>query len=123
MMRGTDALARGCEFHGFPVVAGETLLGFVARSKLLDVLGACVAVVFCVLLTCACDGGAGTLLAEENTGAQTCTFAVRFGVGGADLSALLEDALQLRKEIPLELVLDMFRKLVRPSLSLLLGGC
>jgi hypothetical protein len=30
----------------------------------------------------------------------------------ADLSPLLEDAMQLRKEVPLELVVNMFRKLV-----------
>jgi len=30
----------------------------------------------------------------------------------ADLSPLLEDTMQLRKEVPLELVVNMFRKLV-----------
>ena len=40
----------------------------------------------------------------------------------ADLSPLLEDAMQLRKEVPLELVVNMFRKLVSLS-SLLLPDC
>ena len=35
----------------------------------------------------------------------------------ADLSPLLEDTMQLRKEVPLELVVNMFRKLVSSTFN------
>jgi hypothetical protein len=38
----------------------------------------------------------------------------------ADLSPLLEDTMQLRKEVPLELVVNTFRKLVSSLLELLM---
>ncbi|KAI0306096.1 Cl-channel protein [Multifurca ochricompacta] len=79
------------EYHGFPVVRNGTLLGYVAREKLKSFLEPLL------------DGSGGETRIGHFSGAQDGET--------ADLSPLLEDAMQLRKEVPLELVVNMFRKL------------
>ncbi|ETW79134.1 chloride channel [Heterobasidion irregulare TC 32-1] len=73
------------EYQGFPAVGNKKLLGFVAREKLKAYI-------------------------ELD---RKCSFSQRTSPSAdmLDLSALLEDVLQLRKDLPLELVVSMFRKL------------
>ncbi|KZT07272.1 Cl-channel protein, partial [Laetiporus sulphureus 93-53] len=109
-------VVRGERFHGFPVVCGERLVGYVTRERLRAYIE--------------------PLLEEDQaSGVQRrCTFVPRRRDGGGyndrgdrmnangdssaadteliDLSTLLEEAvLQLRPEMPLELVVSMFQKL------------
>ncbi|KAI0352159.1 hypothetical protein OH77DRAFT_1428938 [Trametes cingulata] len=92
-----EELVKRHTYHGFPVLHGDQLLGFVLRDK----LRVCI----------------GTLLAEDSANDRRCTFlpASRVPADGSDmvnLSPLLEEAvLQLRKDVPLELVVHMFQKL------------
>ncbi|KAI0372598.1 hypothetical protein BV20DRAFT_33678 [Pilatotrama ljubarskyi] len=92
-----DELVRRHTYHGFPVIHGDQLLGFVLKDK----LRACIE----------------TLLAEGSEGDRRCTLlpAGRVSTDDSsmlDLSPLLEEAvLQLRKDVPLELVVNMFQKL------------
>ncbi|KAH9056720.1 Cl-channel protein [Lactarius vividus] len=79
------------KYHGFPVVRDGILLGYVAREKLKSFIE--------------------PLLSESGTATCIGSFAGVQGSDSADLSPLLEDAMQLRKEVPLELVVNMFRKL------------
>ncbi|KAN0129315.1 chloride channel [Lactarius tabidus] len=76
------------KYHGFPVVRDGILLGYVAREKLKK-----------------------PFLSETGAATRIGSFADAQGSDSADLSPLLEDAMQLRKEVPLELVVNMFRKL------------
>ncbi|KAI0773298.1 chloride channel [Trametes elegans] len=91
-----DELVKRHKFHGFPVVHGEQLLGFVLRDNL--------------------RASIATLLAEDPSVNRKCTFLppgrVPEGSGMINLTPLLEEAvLQLRKDVPLELVVSMFQKL------------
>ena len=52
------------------------------------------------------------LLSESGGATRVGKFRGPHDGDSADLSPLLEDAMQLRKEVPLELVVNMFRKLV-----------
>ncbi|KIP04518.1 hypothetical protein PHLGIDRAFT_109438 [Phlebiopsis gigantea 11061_1 CR5-6] len=91
--------ARKHGFHGFPVVSGEMLVGFVVREKLRAHLE--------------------RLITEDVDGAlnetQQWTFiksAARANPELVNLSSLLDEAvLQLRKEVPLQLVVNMFQKM------------
>ncbi|KAF8196803.1 chloride channel [Mycena galopus ATCC 62051] len=90
-----DNLLKDHDFHGFPVVRRQEFLGFVTRDKL--------------RLTIA------PLLLEDSQRAKRCVFSSRISSGPdeeVDLSALLEEAiLQLRQEVPKELVVNMFQKM------------
>ncbi|KAI9433558.1 Cl-channel protein [Lactarius indigo] len=79
------------KYHGFPVVRDGILLGYVAREKL--------------------KGFIEPLLSESGAATHIGSFTGAQSSDSADLSPLLEDAMQLRKEVPLELVVNMFRKL------------
>ncbi|KAF8889352.1 Cl-channel protein [Infundibulicybe gibba] len=86
------------DFHGFPVVREQELLGYITRDKLKLVVA--------------------PLLSEEDTPEhhKKCSFSRRHSSllehERIDLTAALEDAvLQLRKEVPQELVVSMFQKL------------
>lgn len=91
----TDNLTRKYNFHGFPVVRDAELVGYVTRDKLLE-----------------------SFFAREPATLSTrrCTFSSRRSAAEdnlENLSSLVEEAiLQLRKEQPQELVVDMFQKLV-----------
>ncbi|KAI8996437.1 chloride channel [Trametes punicea] len=103
-----DELVKRHTFHGFPVVYGDQLLGFVLRDK----LRACIE----------------SLLAEDPNLDRKCTFLppnrVAEGDSGMEnLSPLLEEAvLQLRKDVPLELVVNMFQKLNLRHILFTQGG-
>lgn len=90
-----DNLTRKYNFHGFPVVRDAELVGYVTRDKLIE-----------------------SLFAREPATLSTrkCTFSSRRSAAEdnlENLSNLVEEAmLQLRKEQPQELVVDMFQKLV-----------
>lgn len=96
-LQDIDQVVRTYRFHGFPVLFGDELVGYVTRDRLKTTLA--------------------PLLAEDATsGAQRkCTFAARPTESNAaviDLSPLLEESvLHLRKEMPLELVVSMVQKL------------
>ncbi|TCD69139.1 hypothetical protein EIP91_008615 [Steccherinum ochraceum] len=97
-------------FHGFPVVRGERLLGYVGRDELKAYLGEQIFVLVCErCLTVR----VASLIAED--GQRKCTFSKDVASIEADfinLSALLDEAvLQLRKEAPLQLVVNMFQKM------------
>ncbi|KAL6309304.1 chloride channel [Sparassis latifolia] len=96
------------KFHGFPVVYGDQLVGYVTRDRL--------------------RAAVEPLLAEDkSSGApRRCTFLVLPGASDSELvnlSTMLEEAvLQLRKEMPLELVVSMFQKLNLRQVLLSQGG-
>ncbi|KAM5536604.1 hypothetical protein V8D89_009699 [Ganoderma adspersum] len=96
-LRELDALVRARSFRGFPVVQGELLLGIVMRDRLRECLD--------------------ELIADDPNMERRCTFLPpsRVDQGGSEmvnLSSLLDEAaLQLRKDVPLELVVNMFQKL------------
>ncbi|KAI0316004.1 chloride channel [Amylostereum chailletii] len=98
-----EELKRLCttwEYCGFPVVKGKKLLGYVIREKLQDHIE--------------------PLLSEPGSESRKGIFSGRSSADGPEtvnLSMLLEDVLQVRKNVPLEVVVDMFRKL---SLRLIL---
>ena len=91
-------------FHGFPVLQNQELIGYVTRDKLMT------AIEF--------------LLSRDLAPSpeRRCTFSKRrFASQSVDfenLSEAIEEALlQLRKELPQELVVNMFQKLVSVSFS------
>ncbi|KZT67366.1 Cl-channel protein [Daedalea quercina L-15889] len=96
-LQDVDQLVRMYRFHGFPVLCGETLVGYATRDNLRAALD--------------------TLIAEDLASGQRrrCTFAPRPmqpESNFVDLSTVLEDAvLQMRPEMPLELVVSTFQKL------------
>jgi hypothetical protein len=61
----------------------------------------------------------GPLLAESGGASRIGRFHGPQEGDCADLSPLLEDAMQLQKDVPLELVVDMFQKMVSPTLLFL----
>ncbi|KAH9975687.1 Cl-channel protein [Lactifluus volemus] len=79
------------QYHGFPVVRDGILLGYVAREKL--------------------ESFIEPLFAESGGAARKGRFSGPQDGDCADMSPLLEDAMQLRKEVPLELVVNMFHRL------------
>ncbi|CDO69766.1 hypothetical protein BN946_scf184766.g11 [Trametes cinnabarina] len=92
-----DELVKRHTYHGFPVLYGDQLLGFVLRDKLRSCID--------------------SMLAEDSNMDRKCTFQPPSRASGSDnsisdLSPLLDEAvLQLRKDVPLELVVNMFQKL------------
>jgi hypothetical protein len=67
---------------------------------------------FCVVAVDQTNPPAEPLLAERGGATRIGRFHGLQDGDSADLSPLLEDTMQLRKEVPLELVMNMFRKLV-----------
>ncbi|EMD39275.1 hypothetical protein CERSUDRAFT_112928 [Gelatoporia subvermispora B] len=96
-LRELDTLLKAHAFRGFPVVCGEHLVGYATREKL--------------------EAAIEPLLEEDAaSGAQrSCTFGAQPNAADAgivNLALVLEEAiLQLRKDVPLELVVSMFQKL------------
>ncbi|KAJ6624915.1 Cl-channel protein [Mycena sp. CBHHK59/15] len=92
-----ESLMNDYDFHGYPVVRQQEFLGFVTRDKLQLAIAP---------------------LLEEDVNSQRsrrCTFSAHNPSAPeeqVDLSGLLEEAvLQLRQEVPKELVVSMFQKL------------
>ncbi|KAI0079343.1 Cl-channel protein [Panus rudis PR-1116 ss-1] len=84
-------------FHGYPVLRDEMLLGYTVREKVKTFIEP---------------------LVEEDAASSTnrrCTFSKAVASAdpdAVDLSGLLDDTvLQLRKEVPLQLVVNMFQKM------------
>ena len=104
------------KYHGFPVVRDGILLGYVPREKLKSFIGSCFFFAICADLaeTHSLARITEPYLSEIGAATHIGSFAGAQleGTDSADLSPLLEDAMQLRKEVPLELVVNMFRKLV-----------
>lgn len=101
------------KYHGFPVVRDGILLGYVPREKLKSFIGPC----SCLFPRISPEDviqSTEPFLSETGAATHIGSFAGAQleGTDSADLSPLLEDAMQLRKEVPLELVVNMFRKLV-----------
>ncbi|KAI9510532.1 Cl-channel protein [Russula earlei] len=90
-LRELQRLLETWDYHGFPVVQDGILLGYVVREKLKSFIE--------------------PLLSESGGATRICGFRGPHDSDSADLSPLLEDAMQLRKEVPLELVVNMFRKM------------
>ncbi|KAH9893401.1 chloride channel [Cubamyces lactineus] len=91
-----DELVKTHTYHGFPVVHGEQLLGFVLRDRLRAYIE--------------------SQLAEGASLDHRYTFLppirVPEGTSMTNASSILDEAvLQLRKDVPLELVVNMFQKL------------
>ncbi|KAJ7918813.1 Cl-channel protein [Mycena leptocephala] len=90
-----DTLLKDHDFHGFPVVRRQDFLGFVTRDKLRLAIA--------------------PLLSEDSEKSKRCVFSQQSSSSAEeqiDLSGLLEEAvLQLRQEVPKELVVNMFQKL------------
>lgn len=103
------------EYHDFPVVQNGTLLGYVVREKLRSFIGSCRALVVVVDLA---NPLAEPLLSERGGATRIGKFHEPQDGDSADLSPLLEDTMQLRKEVPLELVVNTFHKLVSSTLTI-----
>ncbi|KAJ6485834.1 Cl-channel protein [Mycena sanguinolenta] len=93
---GLDTLLKDYDFHGFPVVRREEFLGFITRDKLRSALT--------------------PLLLDDSERTKRCAFSSRRFSSSTeeqvDFSSLLEEAiLQLREEVPKELVVNMFQKM------------
>lgn len=92
------------KFHGFPVVQDEELVGYVTRDKLRTSIK--------------------IMYSREPASSPMwrCTFSPRSPTADnhlENLSDILEvTVLQLRKELPQELVVNMFQKLVRNCVQL-----
>ena len=89
------------------------LLGYVVREKLRSFIGSSFCFLRCELLTKPTPL-AEPHLSERGGATRIGRFRDPQDGGFTDLSPLLEDTMQLRKEVPLELVVNMFRKLVSP---------
>lgn len=93
-----DGLLKESDFYGYPVISRGKLVGYVARDKLRLALEPLMAV-------------------DANTSESTiCSFSQNIfsqpPTNHVDLSGTLEEAvLQLRKEVPQELIVSMFQKL------------
>jgi len=96
-LRELDNLVKKYRFHGFPVVKDAEFIGYVTRDKLMMSID--------------------SLFSQEPASSPTrrCTFSSqRLATGDdlEDLSYVVEEAvLQLRKEQPQELVVEMFQRL------------
>ncbi|KAJ7035598.1 Cl-channel protein [Mycena alexandri] len=101
-----DTMLKDHDFHGFPVVHRHDFLGFVTRDKLRLAIA--------------------PLLLEESERSKRCVFSQHTSSNAeeqVDLSSLLEEAvLQLRKEVPKELVVSMFQKLNLRQIIFTTGG-
>ncbi|CAK5273784.1 unnamed protein product [Mycena citricolor] len=93
-----ETMLKDHEFHGFPVVHRQEYLGFVTRDRLATALEA---------------------VTGDGTGSdqpRRCVFLKRDFVDNSTqvnlVDVLEESVLQLRKEVPKELVISMFQKLV-----------
>jgi chloride channel 3/4/5 len=112
-----DGLLKKHDFHGFPVVHQHDLLGYATRDKLQASLGTSIVYIENSFSTQLC---VGTMLSEDlDSGtARRCIFSTRSStyassVDQVNLSETLHEAvIQLRKEVPQELVITMFQKLV-----------
>ena len=108
---------RSHDFGGFPVVRQEMFLGFVGREKLRLALGLSRLLIPPLLeLTDPTE----QLLSERSPTelARECTFSHACAASDPDLidlSSLMEvSVLELRTEVPLELVVNTIQKMVRP---------
>lgn len=92
-----DVFLKQYDFHGFPVVRGERLLGYVDSKKTKAFIEPLVAE----------DAATGSV--------RRCTFSKDASAAGSDiinLSSLLDEAvLQLRNEVPLQVVVNMFQRM------------
>ncbi|KAJ7080270.1 Cl-channel protein [Mycena crocata] len=108
-----DGMLNDNDYHGFPVVRRQEFLGFITRDKLQLALVV-----------------PAPLLAEDASSgrARRCFFSQRGNSPSnpedqVDLSSLLEEAiLQLREEVPKELVVSMFQKLNLRQIIFTTGG-
>jgi chloride channel 3/4/5 len=102
------------DFHGFPVVRRQGFLGFVTRDKLRLAIGKVPQPQAAYLMLTI---EPAPLLSEDSEKSKRCVFSQQSSSSAEeqiDLSGLLEEAvLQLRQEVPKELVVNMFQKLVR----------
>ena len=102
------------DFHGFPVVEQRKLLGYITRAKLMTVISRRLPNQHCTALKLP----QGHHLSDDldaDQRARRCTFfSQTSGANGSmvDLSGNFEAVLQLRKEVPLEVVVTMFQRLV-----------
>ena len=90
-------------------------MGYVVREKLRNFIGSSLAFAFCVVVIDLTNPPAEPLLSERGGATRIGKFHEPQDGDSADLSPLLEDTMQLRKEVPLELVVNTFRKLVTLS--------
>jgi hypothetical protein len=110
-----DQLARSYNFNGFPVVQGEMFLGFVGREKLRLALGLSYLFVTSLLNL---NVPIEQLLSERSPTelARECTFSHTYATSDTDLidlSSLMEvSVLELRTEVPLELVVNTIQRMV-----------
>ena len=123
----------GNECRAFPVVRGEEFLGLGGRDKLREGMGAYGAGYMRILVLRRANKfwwAVDALVAENPDLERCCTFMPSSlsrprgsnngggSEGTVNLSELLEEAvLQLRKDVPLELVVEMFQKMVRALTS------
>ncbi|KAG8899607.1 hypothetical protein FRB99_006556 [Tulasnella sp. 403] len=100
-----DDLLATCDYDGFPVLDGECLLGWITRDKLRRALDN--------ILNDVRSAGRQVNLADV-----TCTFVPnQDGFEREDLSNVLDKApMQMRKEVPLQVVVTTFQKLAQALL-------
>jgi len=107
-LRDLNEIVRTHDFYGFPVVHGDNLLGYVARDRL--------------------QAAIEPLIAAESPpggGSTECTFSATYASesGLVNLAPLMDTSvLQLRKEVPLELVVNMIHKMNLRHILFTQGG-
>lgn len=126
-VRELRALLAAHDFHGFPVIDSHNeFVGYATKQELGTALGACCVSSAAVGPFADCGRRLERLQLDESGGDldKSCTFSAinRLRVDAlerVDLSSVLEDSvIQLRKEVPQELVVNMFQKLVNIALVL-----
>ena len=115
-----DGLVTSHGYYGFPVVDNGMLIGYVTREQLRSAIGGLLHLWTLIVDLCT----VGPLLEEtQNDGSSgRCTFIHRpEGFAGVDLSEIVDTSpMQMRKEMPLELVTSTFQKMVSPLWTLYL---
>jgi len=93
-----DSLLSICDYDGFPVLDGDIVIGFITRYRLRQAIDPLLA---------------ASRLDSASSTDVLCTFMPGdAGSGATDLSSSLEKApMQMRQEMPLQVVVSMFQKL------------
>ena len=116
-LRELDRFLTKHSYHGFPVVCEDEYVGFVLKDQLRVYIGATAMIHAQVLPVLTYKDIESLINGEDGQGGQRrFTFSQPRAAENPeviDLSTLLEDSvLQLRKDVPLQLVVTMFQKMV-----------
>ncbi|EJD07614.1 Cl-channel protein [Fomitiporia mediterranea MF3/22] len=106
-----DRLVKDHDYHGYPVVSSDKeLYGYVMRTKLKAAIGTCLPFV-CIIQPLS-NTSEDPFLSSDSMNQVVVFVKAAVDSTNIDLCALVDEAaIQLRKEIPQELVVKMFQKM------------